>query len=315
MADDLGSWWADGAGWVRLPRGVRVPTGASVLVSLDGGTRSVDPAAIAGYRVADADAVRAIGPLLGVRPASQVVALFVAVARAVGVDGASSLPALRRAFVPLLKAIAGDEPSMDAVRARCQAVADAATGPDAALVREVLAGLPERLVASSPRVEVEVAPAEGPHAEAIAAASEVLARFAVLDRVAGAELAASLLQPTDDDVARCFVPAARDAVRRASASLWAERPAPLPNAGQVRLEVAAASVAELRSGVGAARGFPGGYARIAAQLAPGPLWLCWRWTEPGHTAGMRYDGLVRLDHGWVWFPKPWRMLSSPTNEP
>ncbi len=308
MVDDLGSWWADGDGWVHLPRGIRVPSGRAVLVSLDGATRSVDPTAIARYRVPDADAVRSIGPLLGVRPASQVVALFVAVARAVGVDRASSLPEVRRAFLPLLKAISGDAPSLDALRERCRAIADAATGPDAALVREVLVALPERLVASSAEVEVEVAPPDGPHAEAIAAATELLARFANLDRGAGAELAASLLQPTEDDVARCFVPAARGAVSRASASLWAEAPAPLPKPGQVRLTAVAATVAELRSGLGAAGSFPAGYARIAAQLAPGPLWLCWRWTEPGHTAGMRYDGLVRLDHGWVWFPKPWRMI-------
>ena len=54
--------------------------------------------------------------------------------------------------------------------------------------------------------------------------------------------------------------------------------------------------------------FPGGYRRIAHQLAPEGIWATWVHHAPGKTSGLRMDGLVWLGDHWAWFPKPWKLL-------
>jgi hypothetical protein len=62
-------------------------------------------------------------------------------------------------------------------------------------------------------------------------------------------------------------------------------------------------------GSGRVAHFPGGYLKIGALLVPGVPWVCWKWSAGApQSAGIGFDGLVRLGDRWVWFPKPWRAI-------
>lgn len=101
--------------------------------------------------------------------------------------------------------------------------------------------------------------------------------------------------PRPGDAARAFVP---DVAAGVEAAVGA------PPSVQARpaLDV------EVRP-VGAFSGaFPGAYANLSRWLVPDRLWATWVFRERDAAAGVRYDGLVRLDDRWVWFPKPWRLL-------
>lgn len=56
--------------------------------------------------------------------------------------------------------------------------------------------------------------------------------------------------------------------------------------------------------------FPGGYRKIAAHLDPQRVWVAWKYRRPGESSGMAFDGLVRVDDHWAWFPKPYRVVSA-----
>ena len=55
--------------------------------------------------------------------------------------------------------------------------------------------------------------------------------------------------------------------------------------------------------------FPGGYREVARAFQPDPIWLCWKFVEPGSRLGMAHNGLVQVEPlRFAWFPKPWRVL-------
>jgi hypothetical protein len=116
------------------------------------------------------------------------------------------------------------------------------------------------------------------------------------------------LAPRADDCARVFrsdaVPRARDVYD----ALWATRPAFGPRPGQTELAVHVAAAEDFHGRSARARPFPGGYVRVAPLLRAGVVWVCWRFVAAGERLGLAFDGLVRLDERWVWFPKPWRAL-------
>jgi hypothetical protein len=74
---------------------------------------------------------------------------------------------------------------------------------------------------------------------------------------------------------------------------------------------AQATAEELNDKARPVEDFPGGYERIAGKFKPGFIWYRWKYTEPGKTIGMAYDGLVYVNGRWVWFPKPWKSLGGP----
>ena len=50
---------------------------------------------------------------------------------------------------------------------------------------------------------------------------------------------------------------------------------------------------------------PGGYTRYAAHFKNGVAIYGFKYVVPGETAGMAFDGLVKLGEGWVMIPKAW----------
>jgi hypothetical protein len=73
------------------------------------------------------------------------------------------------------------------------------------------------------------------------------------------------------------------------------------------------AAADFSAGNARAKEFPGGFTSIASSLIPGNIWVAWEYLEPGHDAGMSFNGLVYVpvaDGGgrFTWFPKPWKFI-------
>jgi hypothetical protein len=135
-----------------------------------------------------------------------------------------------------------------------------------------------------------------------------------LDAAGDTDSLLAALRPTLDDYLLVF---RRQIVAQAYAAyqpVWAEAPA-LPVArGVTTLELAGASVEELRRGGGAAARFPSAYARVAPALRPGPTWVCWTFRALDGGPEVKGDGLVAVDDHLVYFPQPGRTLAGLTHE-
>ncbi len=117
------------------------------------------------------------------------------------------------------------------------------------------------------------------------------------------------LRPRDGDYASVFDSGIVAAVREAYELLW-QTPPTLERlaSGTLTVRVDAAPAGMLREDNELSRRFPGGYRALAPHLRPERIWFVWRYLHSGESAGMRYDGLVRLPDRWVWFPKPYRIV-------
>jgi hypothetical protein len=117
------------------------------------------------------------------------------------------------------------------------------------------------------------------------------------------------LRPRADDYPRVFQPEIVVAARAAYDALWSTPPqVEQLTVGELKLRVDAAPAGMLREPNELSNRFPGGYRPLAPYLKPDRIWFVWRYLRPGNAAGMRYDGVVRLDDRWVWFPKPYRVI-------
>jgi hypothetical protein len=119
------------------------------------------------------------------------------------------------------------------------------------------------------------------------------------------------MRPRSDDYPRVFGPAIADAARAAYEELWRTPPeVDRLASGQLTLRVDAAPAGMLREENELSRRFPGGYRALAPYLRPDRIWFVWRYLDAGRAAGVRYDGVTRLDDRWVWFPKPYRVVGT-----
>lgn len=117
------------------------------------------------------------------------------------------------------------------------------------------------------------------------------------------------LRPHPDDCERAFQPHVAEAARQAYEAVWSTPPrvTRATPGSQIQCHIAPAGM--LGHDNTLSWHFPGGYCAIAPLLQPQRVWAAWKLIEPGHSAGMSYDGLVWLDHHWAWFPKPYRILA------
>jgi hypothetical protein len=121
--------------------------------------------------------------------------------------------------------------------------------------------------------------------------------------------ALAALHPRPEDYPRVFSPKIADAVQQAYETMWRSPPRfdPLRPGESLALDVFGCPARMLGSDNELSRRFPGGYRALAPLLQPDGVWFMWRLRAPPRMAGMRYDGLVRLDERWAWFPKPYRV--------
>ncbi len=121
---------------------------------------------------------------------------------------------------------------------------------------------------------------------------------------------AASLRPQAADFLLAFVPDAAVAASEAyAAAALTARVAAVPAMGS-EIQLALAPAGMLGDDNALSRQFPSGYRSIAHLLAPQRIWARWKYVRRGESAGVAYDGLVWLDDRWVWFPKPYRVLSA-----
>jgi hypothetical protein len=123
----------------------------------------------------------------------------------------------------------------------------------------------------------------------------------------GGPAAILALRPREEDYERVFASGAERA-RAGYEAFWRDPPRIEVPSDRTHIAVVRATTEDLAEGTGRAVDFPGGWRRIATSLRPGLTWVAWRYHRPDESLGTSFDGLVRLDDRWAWFPKPWRVL-------
>lgn len=153
-----------------------------------------------------------------------------------------------------------------------------------------------------------------PEAEHVAVANAEIERIAAsVEPVIAAMLAGQAgieaVRPRPGDAARVFVAAEAEAVERTYAALWERDPPRLrARASEVSLVIRVCPAGFFGTDNPLARGFPAGYARIAARLNPAVTWVCWDVNTPGHSQA--FDGLAWVGDRWAWFPSPHKVLGA-----
>lgn len=136
-----------------------------------------------------------------------------------------------------------------------------------------------------------------------AAAAPIL--NAIVD--AGPEVIAGLA-PTEAACAAAFRADVAPAVADAYDRLWQTPPTVNPGVSRRLIAAHACPAERFVEDDPHTRAFPGGWRAAAPFLAPGRVWIRWRYHAPGRTSGLAFDGLTRIDDDWYWFPHPHRVL-------
>ncbi len=135
-------------------------------------------------------------------------------------------------------------------------------------------------------------------------ATEFLQAFTWLGIEPVREFATAYWQPLPADYARVFQGEAIETARDFYKDMWAVRPYAGPKPGQTKLKLTLATPAMMLADSQVGLGFPGGYQRVIPYLNQDLIWAIWRFSKPGSTSGMRYEGLVQVEERrWAWFPK------------
>ncbi len=80
--------------------------------------------------------------------------------------------------------------------------------------------------------------------------------------------------------------------------------------GQTEVQMASATVADLKAKNAKAKALPTAYGFVASHLLGNATIYAFRFVEPGKNDGSTYDGLVYLNGHWVLIPRPWRGLDT-----
>jgi len=143
-------------------------------------------------------------------------------------------------------------------------------------------------------------------ADELADAKAMLEKFLTADTDRAAMTAA--LRPGEEDYLAVF--ADKEFAFKLKAmhdEMWNAAGAVIsPKEGQTELLAWAATSQQLRDGTGDAGQFPGGYKNVADKFKDGVTIIRWKFVRPGETTGMAFDGLIRVNGQWRFFPKPWR---------
>lgn len=119
-----------------------------------------------------------------------------------------------------------------------------------------------------------------------------------------------MLRPSETDYHVVFIDTEfAKKLKAAHDPMWESGTAAIaPKSGQTKLLIWSATIAQLRDGSGSARYFPGGYSKVSSKFSDWVTVICWKFVKPGETIGMAYNGLIRVNGQWRFFPKPWRVL-------
>lgn len=135
-------------------------------------------------------------------------------------------------------------------------------------------------------------------------AEQLLARF--LEPAADRAALTKALKPADEDYATVYKQPFADKLRESQAPMWADDPVIRPDKNQTEIKLIYTTTDRLRDDNKMRRAFPGGYAKVVAQMKPGIPIVYFKFVEPGSSAGRAFDGLVYVNGHWVIMPRPWR---------
>jgi hypothetical protein len=117
------------------------------------------------------------------------------------------------------------------------------------------------------------------------------------------------LRPTTADYKAMFDAKTAAKVEASQAKDWSTNKAVIkPKPSQTEVKVWGATGAELASGKGNAKEFPGGYQKLAKHLVPTTTYYRFKFVEAGKETGTAYEGLAFVNGHWVIAPKAWRAL-------
>jgi hypothetical protein len=117
------------------------------------------------------------------------------------------------------------------------------------------------------------------------------------------------LRPTTSDYKSLFDAATASKIEAAHAKDWDSGKAVIkPKPGQTEIKIWGASGADLATGKGDAKEFPGGYKKVGKHLVATQLFFRFKFVEAGKDQGTAYDGLAFVNNHWVIAPKPWKAV-------
>lgn len=147
--------------------------------------------------------------------------------------------------------------------------------------------------------------AQPPGSEAEARA--LVARF--LDPAADRAALSATLRPSSADYRAVYKEPLAGRLEAKLGPIWDQGGASIgPKAGQTEMRIVYATTDRLIAGDPVLKELPGGYERVRAQLNPGFPIVAFKFTAPGESAGMAFNGLVHVGGRWVLIPSPWRAL-------
>jgi hypothetical protein len=123
------------------------------------------------------------------------------------------------------------------------------------------------------------------------------------------------LRPSSADYKSLFDAATAAKIEAAQAKDWDSGKAVIkPKPNQTEVKLWSATGADLASGLGNAKEFPGGYKRVAKHLAAGVTFFRFKFVEAGKDVGTAYDGLAFVNGHWVIAPKPYKAMEGGKGE-
>jgi hypothetical protein len=117
------------------------------------------------------------------------------------------------------------------------------------------------------------------------------------------------LRPTSSDYKTLFDAPTAAKIEAAQAKDWNSGKAIIkPKANQTEVKIWSATGADIASGKGNAKEFPGGYKKLGKHLAAAVTFFRFKFVETGKEVGTAYDGLAFVNGHWVIAPKPWKAI-------
>ena len=128
-------------------------------------------------------------------------------------------------------------------------------------------------------------------------------------RTGDAKALAAMLKPNANDYEAVFSKEFATKAAKAYEALWGAASAVTPaDPANTVLKFTKATRDDLVQWTPqVAADFPGGYKKVASFFKPGIVVYRWKYSKPGESLGMAYDGLVFVNGHWAWFPKPWKV--------
>lgn len=118
------------------------------------------------------------------------------------------------------------------------------------------------------------------------------------------------LRPTAADYRAVYQEPLAARLEEAHKPLWESGEVIRGKSDQTELTLVFAKTDDLMDGQPVLREFPGGYSKVVDKMRRGVPIVRFKFTRPGNTQGMAFEGLVYVNGRWLFMPRPWRALDA-----